>query len=111
MATAVRERLPEKTSMRSRSDCNATTQAIRFFWEQGQWPFELSIIVPVYNGSATVGRVLEEMFHELADKHVEMILVNDGSSDQTFDVCVTLVERHPGPYIALHHPQWKRNTR
>lgn len=61
----------------------------------------LSFVIPVYNGERTIGSVveqIEEHFHHLA---YEVVLVNDGSSDRSEDVCRELVDRYPGRAIFL----------
>ncbi len=55
--------------------------------------FALSIVVPVYNGASSVGELvaaLEEL--DIAGGH-EIVLVNDGSPDNSRAVCRALVER------------------
>jgi undecaprenyl-phosphate 4-deoxy-4-formamido-L-arabinose transferase len=55
--------------------------------------FALSIVVPVYNGSESIGELvaaLEEL--EIAGGH-EIVLVNDGSPDDSFAVCRMLIQR------------------
>jgi glycosyltransferase involved in cell wall biosynthesis len=46
----------------------------------------LSIIVPVYNSEAFVGRCIESVLNQ-SYKDFELILVNDGSTDSTLEVC------------------------
>ncbi len=53
----------------------------------------LSVVIPVYNGAASIGELvaaLEEL--EIAGGH-EIVLVNDGSPDNSLAVCRGLVER------------------
>jgi undecaprenyl-phosphate 4-deoxy-4-formamido-L-arabinose transferase len=55
--------------------------------------FALSIVIPVYNGAASVGELvgaLEEL--DIAGGH-EIVLINDGSPDNSRAVCRALVER------------------
>ncbi|MEY2539197.1 MAG: hypothetical protein QOG67_2937 [Verrucomicrobiota bacterium] len=56
---------------------------------------ELSVVVPVYNGSATIRSVVEGIQSVLAGKRFEIILVNDGSEDDSEKVCAQLVEAAP----------------
>lgn len=53
---------------------------------------KISIVVPVYNGAATVGRLVNEIERELAaDNDLEMVLVNDGSTrDNSDEVCTQI---------------------
>jgi glycosyltransferase involved in cell wall biosynthesis len=56
---------------------------------------DLSLVIPVYNGSQTINEVVEQIQSVLADLRYEIVLVNDGSSDRSEDVCADLVERYP----------------
>src|SRR5580765_6591877 len=62
--------------------------------EQGAPPHPaLSIVIPVYRGADSVGELvaaLEEL--RIAGGH-EIVLVNDGSPDDSLKVCRGLVER------------------
>jgi glycosyltransferase involved in cell wall biosynthesis len=60
-----------------------------------QGPIELSLVIPVYNGSATVGPVVERIHAVFAGTPFEVVLVNDGSTDASERTCSELVERHP----------------
>lgn len=49
--------------------------------------FALSIVIPVYNGAATIGELVEAVGAlDIAGGH-EIVLVNDGSPDNSLDVC------------------------
>ena len=55
--------------------------------------FALSVVVPVYNGAASIGELvaaLEKL--KIAGGH-EIVLINDGSHDDSLSVCRALVER------------------
>src|SRR5437879_6993366 len=55
--------------------------------------FALSIVIPVYNGAASIGELvaaLEEL--QIPGGH-EIVLVNDSSPDNSLTVCRALVER------------------
>ncbi len=47
---------------------------------------ELSIIIPLYNGSKTIERLIEVIEIELSNVNFEIILVNDGSTDNSFEI-------------------------
>jgi glycosyltransferase involved in cell wall biosynthesis len=62
----------------------------------------LSIVIPVYNGAQSVGELvaaLEDL--SIVGGH-EIILVNDGSPDDSLAVCRRLVERARVPITLLH---------
>jgi glycosyltransferase involved in cell wall biosynthesis len=56
---------------------------------------ELSLVIPVYNGSRTIRAVVENIQRVFASRRFEIILVNDGSEDDSEMVCTTLVEASP----------------
>lgn len=56
---------------------------------------ELSLVIPVYNGSETIVAVVEEIRSALAGLSHEIVLVNDGSSDASEAVCNRLAARYP----------------
>lgn len=47
----------------------------------------LSIIIPVYNSELKISRCLDSM-RAIQEKEIEVIIVNDGSSDNTSTVCM-----------------------
>jgi undecaprenyl-phosphate 4-deoxy-4-formamido-L-arabinose transferase len=63
---------------------------------------ELSFVIPVFNGSATVGNVVRTIHELFIDLEIEIVLVNDGSSDDSESVCSELVERHPHTVRFVH---------
>lgn len=54
---------------------------------------ELSLIIPVYNAGESLTRVVEEAHEVLTGVSFEMVLVNDGSVDDTEQVCSSLAGR------------------
>lgn len=48
---------------------------------------KLSIIVPVYNGALTIKNLVEEVQKELSQYTVEIVLINDGSKDNSESIC------------------------
>jgi glycosyltransferase involved in cell wall biosynthesis len=55
----------------------------------------LSLVIPVYNGSQTIGRVVEHIHTVFASMPFEVILVNDGSEDESELVCANLAKKFP----------------
>jgi glycosyltransferase involved in cell wall biosynthesis len=49
-------------------------------------PIAVSVIIPAYNASATIGQVLEALSKQNVSKPFEVIVVDDGSSDNTADI-------------------------
>ena len=57
---------------------------------------ELSLVIPVYNGSQTIRAVVESIQRVFASRSFEIILVNDGSEDDSEKVCAQLVQESGG---------------
>jgi glycosyltransferase involved in cell wall biosynthesis len=66
-------------------------------------PFGLTIIVPVYRGAATIGRLVEAVSQLKPAGGLEIILVNDGSPDESGDVCRRLAETATVPLTYIEH--------
>ena len=63
----------------------------------------LSIVVPVYRGAATVGRLVEALAKLHPEGGMEVVLVNDGSPDDTGEVCRALVRTATVPIVYVEH--------
>lgn len=66
-------------------------------------PVGLSIVVPVYRGAATVGRLVAALSVLKPAGGLEIILVNDGSPDDSGDVCRRLAQDATVPLTYLEH--------
>jgi glycosyltransferase involved in cell wall biosynthesis len=53
----------------------------------------VSTVVPVYNGMATVGELVRQLNEVLRERPYEILLVNDGSSDGSWDEIAALARR------------------
>ena len=58
---------------------------------------ELSVVVPVYNSAKTIARVVEKISELHIEGGHEIILVNDGSNDDSDVVCANLVQANSTP--------------
>jgi undecaprenyl-phosphate 4-deoxy-4-formamido-L-arabinose transferase len=60
-------------------------------------PMSVSVVVPVYNSEATLRALAEQLDAELRGQvsAMELILVNDGSRDDSWQVVLELAQRHP----------------
>jgi undecaprenyl-phosphate 4-deoxy-4-formamido-L-arabinose transferase len=56
----------------------------------------------VYNGSRSIGGVVRQIHDLYADLEFEIILVNDGSRDETEQVCCELHEEFPATVSFMH---------
>ena len=57
-------------------------------------PPRISILVPTWNAAATVERALESVLAE-RDVPLEVVVVDDGSTDGTADVVAEIASRDP----------------
>jgi glycosyltransferase involved in cell wall biosynthesis len=56
---------------------------------------ELSLVIPVYNGSQSIGSLVEPIHTAFASVDFEIILVNDGSKDDSEAICAALARKFP----------------
>jgi undecaprenyl-phosphate 4-deoxy-4-formamido-L-arabinose transferase len=63
----------------------------------------LSIVVPVYRGAATVGRLVAALSALRPEGGIEIVLVNDGSPDNSAEVCRDLAATASVPLIYVEH--------
>lgn len=64
-----------------------------------------SIVIPVYNGAATIISVVDDLLSAMDPGGLEVVLVNDGSQDDSERICRWLAQRHPDHvvFVQLHH--------
>jgi undecaprenyl-phosphate 4-deoxy-4-formamido-L-arabinose transferase len=65
--------------------------------------FGLTIVVPVYRGADTVGRLVDALSALQPAGGLEIILVNDGSPDNSGEVCQDLLKRASVPLTYIEH--------
>jgi glycosyltransferase involved in cell wall biosynthesis len=63
----------------------------------------LSIVIPVYRGAATIGRLVAELSRLKPDGGLEIVLVNDGSPDESGPVCEALLPDATVPVTYIEH--------
>ena len=66
----------------------------------------LSIVIPVYRGAATIGQVVAELSRLRPEGGLEIVLVNDGSPDNSGEVCQALL---PGATVPITYIEHARN--
>ncbi len=59
---------------------------------QDKTEIDLSIVIPVFNGSATITKLVDEIVKLDLGEPIEIILVNDGSSDQSSEICQNIIK-------------------
>ena len=63
----------------------------------------LSIVIPVYRGATTIRPLVEALSALRPAGGLEIVLVNDGSPDNSGEVCQELVRRAPVPLTYVEH--------
>ncbi|MBM3567698.1 MAG: glycosyltransferase family 2 protein [Alphaproteobacteria bacterium] len=63
----------------------------------------LSVVVPVYNGAATVGRLVAALDSLPIERGLEIVLVYDGSPDGSLQACKDAAERARCPVTVVEH--------
>ena len=53
---------------------------------------KISVIIPIYNKSATLKKCIDSILNQ-EYQNLELILVDDGSSDDSFDICIGYAEK------------------
>ena len=57
---------------------------------------KVSIVIPVFNGEYSIGRLVNELIAALGDLYnLEIVLVNDNSPDNSEAICISLYHEHP----------------
>ncbi len=69
----------------------------------GLTPIGLTIVIPVYRGANTIGQVVAELSALKPEGGLEIILVNDGSPDNSGDVCRSLLPNATVPITYIEH--------
>jgi undecaprenyl-phosphate 4-deoxy-4-formamido-L-arabinose transferase len=65
--------------------------------------FGLSIVVPVYRGAATVGQLVQALSELRPEGGLEIVLVNDGSPDNSAEICTALLATARVPLTYVEH--------
>lgn len=54
----------------------------------------LSVVIPVYHGAITIARLVESVHEQLCAYSFEIILINDGSKDDSEKICLQIAEQY-----------------
>jgi undecaprenyl-phosphate 4-deoxy-4-formamido-L-arabinose transferase len=63
---------------------------------------DLSLVIPVYNGSRTIRPLVEHIMKTFGSTSFEVVLVNDGSEDESEAICASLAEQFPEIVVFVH---------
>ena len=66
-------------------------------------PCALSFVIPLYNSALTISNLVHTIELLAVEGGHEIVLVNDGSSDDTRDVCLGLVRNAKVPIVYVEH--------
>lgn len=64
---------------------------------------KISVVIPVYESAASIGKLVDELIINLRLHELEIILINDGSTDNSHNVCISIFKKYSNivKYIAL----------
>jgi len=80
-------------SNKSVADCMALTR---------DCPYDISIVIPAYNAESTIQRALDSVFcQDYPKDRMEVIVVDDCSSDRTYEIAQANCERYPNQLRVL----------
>ena len=73
---------------------------------------KISIVIPVFRGETTIGPLVNRLFHDLGDALIQVVLVNDGSPDDSDRACREVQTRFRGRcvYIRLARNYGEHNA-
>lgn len=63
----------------------------------------LSIVIPVYNSANTIGALLDALVNLRPEGGLEIVLVNDGSPDNSAEICAAFAQEAPIPVVCIEH--------
>ncbi len=63
----------------------------------------LSVVIPVYRGATTIGQVVQALSALEPEGGLEIVLVNDGSPDNSAEVCTALLANMGVPITYIEH--------
>ncbi|WP_169873739.1 MULTISPECIES: glycosyltransferase family 2 protein [Pseudomonas] len=64
----------------------------------------IGVVIPTYNYAHTLGRAVESVLAQLDEANAQLLVIDDGSTDETPQVLAALMEKYPGCFRALRKP-------
>lgn len=74
---------------------------------------KISVIVPVYNCAELISETMESLYNQQGDLSFEVIMVDDGSTDHSLQVCQAMAEKYENVIVLNQQnagPSAARNT-
>lgn len=62
----------------------------------------LTVVIPAYNSSSYLGKCLESLLVEDVMNDVEIIIVNDGSTDETLKIAELFRDKYPEYFVVVN---------
>lgn len=72
--------------------------------ETSHYPYQASVIIPVYNASKTLSRTMESLFKQTLPKNqFEILLIDDGSTDGSGALCDEYAKKYTDGFVKVWH--------
>jgi glycosyltransferase involved in cell wall biosynthesis len=65
---------------------------------------QISVVIPAYNYASTLARAVNSVLEQLDQSTAELLVIDDGSTDDTPQVLAQLQEENPGRFRMLRKP-------
>lgn len=76
--------------------------------ETSHYPYQASVIIPVYNASKTLSRTMESLFKQTLPKNqFEILLIDDGSTDGSGALCDEYAKKYHDGFVKVWHQENK----
>ena len=72
---------------------------------------EVSLVIPVYNGEKYLGECIDSVVGQTCIDHMEIIIIDDGSTDHTPDICDTYADQYKNITVIHQKNQGLVNAR
>lgn len=72
---------------------------------------DISIIMPCYNSAKTINRTLKSILEQKTKYNFEIVLIDDGSSDNTVNIIKGLMNSHPNINLFFQKHQFQAEAR
>ncbi|MBR5314219.1 MAG: glycosyltransferase [Clostridia bacterium] len=70
---------------------------------------DISVIIPVYNGEKYLNACLDSLLNQ-TKKEIEIIAVNDGSTDSSLDILYSYADKYPAKVRVITQPNQKQGA-